>query len=347
MADLDIDGMPADNLLPLDCWTCIVDFLDDGDVAWLRMTCRTLYYACGRAGKKGVWGPWSVVQSPARMAKMVRWANITEYDEMRFYGNTAAYRGALHTLIWLIGSTPLLTVECNQFLWNAAGGGHFDVMLWVYHNHRCKLTHKVFTAACHGGNLEAIKWLMEQKCPAAPDNAVEAAAKRKDLLLLATLDALGFPMTPAVFDLAIRTGDVSVVTWLGQVGCPMSQSTRDNATTIACMSGNNDMLQWAIQQGMPVTIHAMSAAVIGGYLDIVQHLRSIYPPVPWSTITSKHAVKRKDPEIAVYLYNNGCPFTANDLFNARQQWPDAPFRIRDIIEAAVGSHHLPHHPPFS
>ncbi|MFB1021111.1 MAG: ankyrin repeat domain-containing protein, partial [Flavobacteriales bacterium] len=78
---------------------------------------------------------------------------------------------------------------------------------------------------------------------------------------------------------AARDGDLKMLQWARQNGCPWDEST----CAYAAEGGHLKVLQWAFQNGCPWDWRTCAYAAEGGYLEVLQWARENGCPWDWRT----------------------------------------------------------------
>ena len=102
-----------------------------------------------------------------------------------------------------------------------------------------------FMATARGGDMEAVKWLREHKCPWHQDYGANAC--------------LG----------AAEGGHLKVLKWLRKEGCPWDRTTCGGAAK----GGHLDVLKYMHRNGCPWDLFTCSNAALGGHMDVLKYAR--------------------------------------------------------------------------
>jgi hypothetical protein len=149
----------------------------------------------------------------------------------------------------------------------AAAGGQLDMLVFL-RERGFSLDGLTYEAAAEGDHLDVVMFLCEHGCPGA-ERACCAAASRGHLRILEVLHARGAcPLTGLVLWHAVYRGQLEVVTWLRQRGCPWGHGTMGTAAS----AGNLQMVQLLRAQGCPLGEEACWNAVWHGHLEVLQFL---------------------------------------------------------------------------
>jgi hypothetical protein len=101
--------------------------------------------------------------------------------------------------------------------------------------------------------------------------------------------------------LAARGGDLEVLKWLHNTGCPC-----DSATCRAAAGGGYlEVLKWLHHQGCPWDAATCYAAATGGHLEVLKWLHNT--GCPWDSETCYAAATFGHLEMLKWLRNQGCP----------------------------------------
>ena len=119
---------------------------------------------------------------------------------------------------------------------------------------------RTFQATARGGDMDAVRWLREHKCPW--DDTI--------------------PGTNACIG-AARGGHLDVLKWLRTEGCPWDEKTCWHAA----YGGHLNVLKYAHENGCPWNKWTCVEAAEGGYLDVLKYAHE--NGCPWNVVTCKCA----------------------------------------------------------
>ena len=163
---------------------------------------------------------------------------------------------------------------------------------------------KTFEVTARGGDMDAIRWLREHKCPWHDGvyNACEGAAEGGHLHVLKWLHKEGCPWDGRTCYYAAGGGHLDVLKWLREEGCPWDQWT----CAAAAKGGHLNVLQWIREHGLTWDKGTCSGAAKGGHLNILKLLRE--NGCPWNEKRCYRAAEGGHLDELKYLHENGCPW---------------------------------------
>ena len=225
--------------------------------------------------------------------------------------HTAAYRGHLELVQWLVGVGGF---EMDEMLVErAARSGNLELMKWLQAmgcGHSFWTT-QTSTMAAQGSALEVLKWLRLNNCPWTPERVCLFASLRGNLEMLrwarenggdwenwhpsALVDAV------ELCKAAAQRGHLEVLQWLRETGCPWNIHT----SYLAAENGHLETLRWAIENGCDWKhFETCAAAATSGKLEILQWLRA--EGCPWKANTCSSAALVGHLETLRWARENGC-----------------------------------------
>ena len=139
---------------------------------------------------------------------------------------------------------------------------------------------RTFEATARGGNMDAIRWLREHKCPWYEGHWANACTG------------------------AVRGGHLDVLQWLREEGCPWDEWTCEAAAE----GGHLNVLQWIREHGLTWDSQTCAGAAYGGHLNILKLLRE--NGCPWDVWTCLKAAKGGHLDVLKYAHENGCKWSS-------------------------------------
>jgi hypothetical protein len=221
----------------------------------------------------------------------------------------AALNGHLHILQFLHG---------NGYQWHAdtcrvaIHGGHLSVLQWLY-EHGCPRdasAMKKATAAV--GNINIMDWLLQRDGAELPELVMCTAAFHGQLTMCEYLLDKRCPLASRVCTHAAQGGQLNVLIWLRQHGCPWNDLA---VVWLSAHSGSIDTMAYILQHTTflhDVTLRMMSdmlrTAGALGHLAVAQWLRD-ERGAPWPTYLSCMIAgesKQWSGEVLAWARANGC-----------------------------------------
>jgi hypothetical protein len=108
--------------------------------------------------------------------------------------------------------------------------------------------------------------------------------------------------TKFLIDDATECGNIRLIKWLKENGCPW----RDTTFEYAAYYGNLDNMKWLLENGCPWNFWTFEAAAEHGNLENMKWL--FKKGCPWSKATFAHASYYGNLENMIFLFENGCPW---------------------------------------
>ena len=143
-----------------------------------------------------------------------------------------------------------------------------------------------FEVTARGGDMDAIRWLWEHKCPWHQEYGGNACTG------------------------AARGGHLDVLKWLREEGCPWDEGTCYHAAK----AGHLDVLKYAHENGCPWDKRTCSSAALGGHMDVLKYLHA--NGCPWDGDTCYYAAAGGHLGVLKYARKNGCPWNEGTCSNA-------------------------------
>ena len=136
----------------------------------------------------------------------------------------------------------------------------------------------LYDDALKGGNLPALRWYWDKTAPT--ESAASTLANHNRLAALQ---------------------------WLYQYHIP-AEARRETNTVCGCAAanGNLELLQWARANGCQWGKDTCAGAARNGHFAVLRWMRKQNPPCPWNGQTYHNAAAHKDPEVLVWLHEQGC-----------------------------------------
>jgi hypothetical protein len=170
---------------------------------------------------------------------------------------------------------------------------------------------QVCVAAAQGGHMHVLRYCAEElrrpwRSP-HDGRCCAAAAARGDLSMLQYLHQRGCPLSGRECQLAGESGNLSMLAWLRSLHpSPPWLFT----TASAAAAGQLHVLQWIAEhesQDMVQDPWLCARAAEGGHLHVLRWLRSLQPPCPWTADTLLLAAHFGHHDVADWARANGCP----------------------------------------
>ena len=276
--------------------------------------------------------------------------NVVESDLIL----NAIIKGNLESLKWLhsIGCS-MEDCECNSydsesypdyecdcgdsFMDYAAKFGTLEILKWFHLEQNIKFSYDVMEDATENGNLEMMKWVLEQQDDFYYDESVFYAATRKGIIenmewLLennfpfdnknfnvaveySKLEAIkwlyskGLRPDNNTFSLASHVGDLEMMKWLYEIECPREDES--SYFHIAAKNGNLEAMEWMKEKGFAYNSDLFCAAACLSRFEILEWLHMNDFPCDlkaWNLAYSRNNIK-----VALWLVNNGYPYNKKEF----------------------------------
>lgn len=186
--------------------------------------------------------------------------------------------------------------------------GDFDLFLWALKN-KCPLGEYASSEAAKKGNLRILEWL-ESKGHIQKDTWLCAeAALGGHIHVIAWARKRGYPWDKMACQNAAYENHFDLLKWLRRPEdpCPWDNKTFVNIAAV----GNLPMLQWAKENGIPLTNDLCRISIRYNHLNILQWAREIQSP--WDNECCSTASRNGHLDILKWAILNGCPYNINDL----------------------------------
>ncbi len=154
-------------------------------------------------------------------------------------------------------------------------------------------------------------------------------------------DHLHYPLKKESSYIAARSGNVALLQWLCEKGCPWHAG----ACPGAAYGGHLEVLQWAHANGFPLQGSSLAGAS-GGNLALLQWVRA--NGCPWDEETCSYAAEGGHLAVLQWARANGCPWDEKTCANAAKgghlavlQWArtnGCPWDEGTCSAAAFGGH---------
>jgi hypothetical protein len=178
-------------------------------------------------------------------------------------------------------------------------------LIWLVEERNMPLITGMLHQAIDGGNVEIVRWLLQQGCE-ADDDALEHAANNAHWDLVFYLhEEAGHPLTTALTTAAARLGDLVALQRLRAAGCPWDAGL---ISTDACRSGSIPLLRWLKEQGVGFTARTLGSAASRGHIDLCEYLLSVDCPMDASACVV--AANYSQTATVRWLHEHGCPWNA-------------------------------------
>ena len=219
-----------------------------------------------------------------------------------------AGRGALQSLKILIRISPIFPFE--KMLYSAGKCGReniiqvFQIMIMLERKFEDPLFQqkyilKFLEYSALGNQLNVILWMLDNYHPETIENA----------------DSMIFG--------AVKGGHIEMLEWIKANMSPQiwehERQKRFRCGIVAARNARNEqlhVLQWLQENGYQFNHRAyVQAAACSGSLEVLQYLRNLVPPCPWSFQVCNIAVKQGNLEMLQWAILNGCPIKNKHLMH--------------------------------
>ncbi len=185
--------------------------------------------------------------------------------------------------------------------------GHLDVVIWGK-NKGNKLNLSTCLCAAQFGNLEILKWLVEQNSiekfeePSIYDNRIcQWAAKGGHLQIITWARENGFDWDSSAPAESARFGRLDDIKWMRENGCPWDATVCSNAA----FGGQLEILKYLRKQNCEWDANTCSNAALNGHLDILIWARE--NDCEWNSNVCKYAKENGHLDILEWARVNSCP----------------------------------------
>lgn len=198
----------------------------------------------------------------------------------------------------------------------AAKHGNIDNMKWLLEN-GCVFSANTFGEAAKNGNLDNMKWLFENGCPWTIIH--------------------GYTSDVTVFNKAVENGNLDNMKWLLEKGCPF-RSGFGSTFNAAVKTENLKNMKWLLENGCHFNNDTFRTAAETGNLDNMKWLLEI--GCPFGDYTLNAAVKHGNLDNMKWLIENGCPLPRSFPFSEAvingsikvMEWLLEILNVSDIID---------------
>eukprot|EP00903_Cladosiphon_okamuranus_P008305 g7989.t3 len=139
----------------------------------------------------------------------------------------------------------------------------------------------------------------------------EAARAKNEAEAIKAYTLVGFPTKRMCADEA-RKGQLGVLQWLRQTGCPWDGETCCGAAE----RGHLDVLQWARENGCPWDKRTCARAALKGHLDVLKWARE--NGCPWDKYTCLNAAAGGHLDLLKWARDNGCRWDHETCWKAAE-----------------------------
>lgn len=217
--------------------------------------------------------------------------------EREFYPSIAAQAGQFETMICLHKNGFALGLGC---MIAAAQKGNLEALTYLVENKCAEFPSYVMKYAIEGGNIDCVKYLKQQGC-ALNYHDLETAIK------CGNLEILKFVHTTGAFDLRKwRLSDVCTLEILMYL-CENGTSL-ENACHYPAGVGDLKSVMYAHSHGGILDAHTVEDAAAGGYIDILKYA------IENGASLTKHAcvcaAAHQHLDCLKFLHEHGCEWTA-------------------------------------
>ena len=127
---------------------------------------------------------------------------------------------------------------------------------------------------------------------------------------------LGFPLPPLCLKKACshaaRAGNLGVLQWLHNTGCPWDATT----ACAAAGGGHLEVVKWLHKHGRPLSCMTCAHAAGGGHLEVLQWAREHH--CPWDSRTCYHAAGAGHLEVLQWARQHDCPWSVHTCIDAAE-----------------------------
>jgi len=260
-------------------------------------------------------------------ARLIEWLHDRDYDVTPYACDIAAMRGHLAVFQQLLDLVP--TDEVDDFLRrdvcnDAARKGQFHVIQWLSEKGWASIGDRILCAVCckHSGGIAWLQGLGPVPTEHLTDanEALEEAARRGDVRMLAFLRGLGCAMSANVLRTALYGRQWVALQWIFEHATDDVFAAHNMLYKAALDNGQLAMVEWLWNQNgwpAPESIQLFAHATRNCDVGTLRWLRDRGCPwdasVPASTYMFKKSRRLK---IVQWLYKHGCPFDARVSIDA-------------------------------
>jgi hypothetical protein len=250
-------------------------------------------------------------------------------NSCRTLGVAASWRDT-NVLEWL------LDIQCpsneRTFEFAIEANCTFENLVWL-RSHGCPWDVSALNAAMkHVDSLVLVQYLLEEKCPwsshtfsllvreenmsllklfheagiKGDESHFQSAlqSRRSIEFLQYLLKCIDSSLGASTFSVAVEVGNLSILKWLKDEGCPWDAL----AFSMAAKAGNMNVLNWLKDEGCPWNATAFSMATKAGNINVLKWLKE--EGCPWNASVLTTAIKTGNDQIILWLCEEKCPFEA-------------------------------------
>ncbi len=142
---------------------------------------------------------------------------------------------------------------------------NLDGLKWLHHIKKCEPNKKTFSSAALNGNLDTLKWMLDNNFPKDVWTFAYAAEKG-NFHILKWMFENNFPKDEQTFAIIALNGNFDILKWMFDNHFPKNEKTFIFAT----YNGNLDILKWMFDNNFPKDEYAITCAIKIGKLDILK-----------------------------------------------------------------------------
>jgi len=212
--------------------------------------------------------------------------------------------GQLETLKKLQGrGYDMIQSMCDCACEMAAEKGYVDMLKYLIEELGYFCDTSSFIQAAIYGHMDTMKYLIENKhTPSLLDDLdiIGAAVQYGQFEATKYLLEDGFPVNEFVMHQASLGGNLNIVKYLHEYGCPWDSSV---------YSGNLEIMEYAYEEGCPFTEYVCDFVAQRGDMKALEFLRE--HGCPWWSNAVTEAYDANEFETVLYLREHGCPWPEN------------------------------------
>lgn len=244
--------------------------------------------------------------------EVLKWANdVIRVPMDSTVAYAAATSGNLEMLRWMLEESAC-DLDGRNVGPAAAGHGHVHIVHWL---HRCgmKTCVKTLNATAEWGNLQEVKWLLEQDPNHARACCLDYPARgsgrpnapyseyKKIIKFLVNMGAL---FKRDDFSNSVRQAPVRMLKWWRRIG--VVDDFPHLTMMYAAEANRRDTIEWLVDEcGYHFGNRMTYAAARMGHIELLAWLRS--RSCPWDHTTPQAASFRKNVPLLRWLARNGAP----------------------------------------
>jgi hypothetical protein len=195
----------------------------------------------------------------------------------------------------------------ERFCYRVAEAKNLDYLKWAREVKRCAWDQDTIISAASQGNLDMVKYCVENGCPMDAE-ACSCSAFEGHLDVLKYLHEHGCPWDSDTCRWARAQDHFDCLIYAIQNQCPgfEQQCAWDEDTIISAASqGNLDMVKYCVENGCPMDAEACSCSAFEGHLDVLKYLHE--HDCPWDSDTCYYAHENNHIDCLNYAIQNQCP----------------------------------------